>query len=146
MHANQWEAGQVVVEKNIVVPACFGMTVVALLALLALVNIVFSMTLDTGGFHLVFFDFALVAVRTCKLLVLATKREVCFLVVIKFMFMPGFGVVAVFAFLAVFAFVTVIVFMAAVAISWQFLFFLFILFQDFGCMAAVASRFFVLAK
>ena len=62
MHANQWKAGQVVVEKYIIVPAFFGMTVIAFLTLLALVHVIFFMTFNTGRFHFVFFDFALMAV------------------------------------------------------------------------------------
>lgn len=73
-----------------------------------------------------------------------TQREVRF-AVIKFVFLPRFGVVAILAFLAVFAFVRVIVFMAAVAVSRQLQFFVLVLFQFFGGMTTVAGSLFVLA-
>lgn len=62
VHAYQREPGQVVIEKDLVVPAFFVMAVVALLALLAAMNVVFFMALDAIGFHFVFFNLALVAV------------------------------------------------------------------------------------
>ena len=64
MHTDQREAGQVVVEKDIVVPAFFVVTGVALLALFTPVYIVFLVASDAVCFHLVFLDFTLVAVVT----------------------------------------------------------------------------------
>ena len=64
MHADQWETGQVVVEKDTIVPAFFVVTGVALLALLTLVYIVSLVAGDAVCFHLIFLDFTLVAVVT----------------------------------------------------------------------------------
>jgi hypothetical protein len=61
VHANQWKVGQVVVEKNFVVPAFFVVAIVALLTLLTAMNIVFFVAFDTVGFQFIFFDFSLVA-------------------------------------------------------------------------------------
>lgn len=73
----------------------------------------------------------------------STQREVRF-AVIKFVFLPRFGVVAILAFLAVLAFVVIVMFVAAVAVGWQFQLLVFVLSQFLRCVTAIARSFFVL--
>ena len=72
MHADQREVAKVMVEEDFIAPAGCVVTVNALLALLALVNVVFLVASDTVGFHLIFFNFALMAIGACQLFVFST--------------------------------------------------------------------------
>lgn len=88
MHANQGEAGEIVIEKDFFVPAFFVMAVFALLALLALVDIVLSMAGYAVGFHFLLVYFTLVAKGTGQVLVFAAKRKIGLLVVVEGVLSP----------------------------------------------------------
>jgi hypothetical protein len=50
MHANQWEAREIMIEKDIIMPTFFVVTVIAVFALLAPMYIVFPVTSNAVGF------------------------------------------------------------------------------------------------
>ena len=62
MHAYEREAGQVMVEENLVMPAFFIVAIFALLALFALMYVIFFVTVNTVALQLVFFNLPLVTV------------------------------------------------------------------------------------
>lgn len=98
VHADKRKAGQVMVEEYVVTPAFLVMTIVTLFTLLALVYIIFFVTLNTGGLQLVFFSFkivlffqvkvAFVAICTGQVFVLAPEWKVCFFIMIEFVLLP----------------------------------------------------------
>jgi hypothetical protein len=61
VHAYQWKSGQVMVEKDFIVPAFLVVAIIALLALFSSMNIIFLVAVDAVGFEFVFFEITLVA-------------------------------------------------------------------------------------
>ena len=49
VHSDQWKPGQIVIEKDLVVPSRCIVTTCAILSLLAFVDIIGPMAIDTGG-------------------------------------------------------------------------------------------------
>jgi hypothetical protein len=47
VHADQREAGKVVIEKDLVIPAGFGVTIVTAFSLFALMHVICPMTIHT---------------------------------------------------------------------------------------------------
>lgn len=118
MQPNQREARQIVAESHPHPPALVVVTTLALLAFLALVNVVLLVTRHAGGFQLFFMQHALVASITSHFFMLVAELEMG-LIVVETGFAPAFRAVATLALGSIMPLVFVVLLVASNAGAFQ---------------------------
>ena len=88
VHSDEREAGHVMVEQDVVIPAFLVMAAVTLLTLLTIMDVIFLMTAEAAGLQLLFVDIRFMALLTADLFMLSEQGEIGLFAVVEFMFAP----------------------------------------------------------
>lgn len=119
MHAVEGEAGQVVVEADLVIPAFIAVAAITVPAQFAAVHIIRLVTGNTLANRCSFFDSCCMAGITTGFDVRSAQRKVSILIMVKVRFSPTSVVVALLTALAITTFVRIIGTVTADTAGWR---------------------------